>query len=208
MDAIVMLASSRYIKFGDCKTQGEAVEKMAGGTGNIERFAEKDPFPDFKQRFLYNKEVDDMIRNLKDELLVAFKLYSGREDTPGEAKSMSMAEYVELLAALGIDQEITERAVRLSFVRAKETTIDEADSRSKHKKLKFVEFLEVFSRVALAVHCAEKGVREGPSMQIDKGDFQDVLQRVFEEVATLARRSMKRSRTKSMFQMAAAAVAR
>jgi len=198
LDAIVQLATCRFIKYGGETpplTLARAVEKLA--VEHVAKFAEKDPFPDFKEKFLYNKTADDIIREVKDKMLVAFKLHSGRDDTPGEAKTMSMGEYVELLAWCKIDGRITERATRLSFVRAKETVIDETDARSVHKKLKFVEFLEVMSRVAFAVYCCEKvggSEREVEGMLVDVDEFYRCMREVFELVVGRADAASKKGR--------------
>jgi hypothetical protein len=193
LDAIVMIASSRYVKFGTPpRTQAQAVEELA--VSHIEKFAEKDPFPDFKQKFLYNKVADDIFREPKDDLLTVFRMHSGRDDTPGEAKTMSLAEYVELLVALGIDQEITERSFRLSFVRSKETTINETEPRSVHKKLRFVEWLEVMGRVAFAIHCTRNGTREVSGMQVNAQEYHACLKELVERLVARARLFSKKKK--------------
>jgi len=48
-------------------------------------------------------------------------LYSGRENLPGEAKTMSIGEFVQLADdADVIDDYLVERTVRLAYVRAKQ----------------------------------------------------------------------------------------
>lgn len=97
---------------------------------------------------MYNKTSDRIYVQRKAELMNVFKKFSGKEDKPGEAKTMGLSEYLDMIETAGIDNDITERNLKLAFVRSKETSVDENSSKSKHKQLKFVEFLETIGRLA------------------------------------------------------------
>jgi len=187
LDAFVQLAICRFVKFGTPRRgQAEAVKELTAE--HAAKNAERDPYGrNFKEKFLHNSTVDGIIRAEKEDLLVAFKMHSGRDDMPGEARTMSMPEYMELLTALNLDGVITERSMKLSFVRAKETTVDETEARSRHKKLNFVEFLEAMGRVAFAVYCVEKDERETVGMVVDLPELNASLETVFGKIARRAR---------------------
>ena len=89
-----------------------------------------------------------------------FKKFSGKEDKPGEAKTMSLGEYLDLLEVSGLDARATERSVKLAFVRSKETALDETDPKSKSRQLKFVEFLECIGRLAAILWREEVSITE------------------------------------------------
>ncbi|GMH84500.1 hypothetical protein TrVE_jg8017 [Triparma verrucosa] len=153
MDAICQVAASKYIKFGKKRAAGEkqallseAVRLLA--SDNVEKYAERDTETDFRKTYLYNKKADRIYVKHKKSLMEIFKRFSGREDKPGESKTMGLGEYLEMLETVGVDAETTERSVKLAFVRSKETSLDETDPKSKSRQLKFVEFLECCGRLA------------------------------------------------------------
>lgn len=154
LDAICQVASCKYIRYGDTKKMSEAVGKLC--QQQISKYAERDIETDFRKNKLYNKVADKIYADKKRELLAVFKRYSGKEDKPGEAKTMSLSEYLEMLEAANIDDEVTERNLKLAFVRSKETSLDENDAKSKHRQLKFVEFLEAVGRIANFYFAAAK----------------------------------------------------
>ena len=192
LDAICQVAASKYIKFRpkgkDEKRAmlGEAVKMLS--EKNIETGAERDTEVDFRKKYLYNKRADNIYRDSKQELMKVFKKFSGKEDKPGEAKTMSMSEYLDLLEVSGLDTRATERSVKLAFVRSKETVLDETDPKSKSRQLKFVEFLESIGRLAAILWREEGGM-----------DFMGWLQDVIAELIKVVAR-------KKTLAMAAAAV--
>ncbi|GMH52903.1 hypothetical protein TrLO_g10241 [Triparma laevis f. longispina] len=166
MDAICQVAASKYIKFGKKREKGEkqallseAVRLLA--SDNVEKYAERDTETDFRNTYLYNKKADRIYVKHKKNLMEVFKRFSGREDKPGESKTMGLSEYLELLEVVNVDSETTERSVKLAFVRSKETSLDETDPKSKSRQLKFVEFLECCGRLAFIYFEDGGGVKGG-----------------------------------------------
>ena len=155
LDAICQIANSKYIKYGDCKAMSDAVGNLC--RDNVIKFAERDKETDFREKKLYNKVSDRIYVQHKTELMSVFKKFSGKEDKPGEAKTMSLTEYLDMVEVALIDNDITERNLKLAFVRSKETSLDENSAKSKHRQLKFVEFLEAIGRLANFYELASNG---------------------------------------------------
>jgi hypothetical protein len=101
-----------------------------------------------RRKRYYNEPCDLLLKKFQPQLQQVYRLYSGKENALGEPKRVSISEWIQLTERAGfVDDVFTMREVKLSYLRAQETAVDEQDS-DQHRKMAFVEFIEALARVA------------------------------------------------------------
>jgi hypothetical protein len=146
LDLLVSLAVAKYVYSGRKPTPSVALRTLLDE--HVRWCAGPDP-GDFRQRWLYNSAVDELLSRKEDTMLLVFQHNSGEENSGSEAKTMSFGEWQRMLDNAGLlDDCLSDRPMRLAYVRSKCACISMFDREQSFHKMTFTEFVEAICRIA------------------------------------------------------------
>jgi hypothetical protein len=125
----------------------------------------------WRWRRLYNEPCDLVFKLNAVPLKRLYSRFSGAEDGIGEQKRVSMSEWVLLMSRAGFCDEIfTVREVRLSYIRAKQTEVDEQAGNNSNRKMLWIEFVEAIARAAEMMDLTYSVVKD-PDVKLAQSAF-------------------------------------
>ena len=99
-----------------------------------------------------------VFRKYEDSLRDLYSQYTGAENFPTEAKTMSSTEFMAFMYSRNlIDDIVGLKFPLLAYIRSKETQINELDDKRKHRQMIFAEFLEALGRLSFFTWKANNG---------------------------------------------------
>jgi hypothetical protein len=117
METLTKLALAKFWKKDGPLTRAQSIEKLL--TEHIFPNAQKDDGNKWRWDRLYNEPCDMAFKAVLPSFHALYNKFSGRENFPGERKTMCKDEFTEMMeCALVVDQTFTTREVVLCYVRA------------------------------------------------------------------------------------------
>jgi len=140
VDAIVSLATTKFLKTKKCSTNHEALKMLLDK--HIIPKSDMVVQREFRTKRMYVESVDVVLRRNLGVLEALYKKYSGKTNLPNEkVKTVSSGEWQELCDDANlVDDGFIDRHIRVIYVRSIETAIDELHDKS-FRSMNFCEFL-------------------------------------------------------------------
>ncbi|GMH85835.1 hypothetical protein TL16_g10356 [Triparma laevis f. inornata] len=140
MDAIVSLATTKFLKTRKCSMNHEALKMLLDS--HIIPKSDMLVQREFRLKKMYVESVDVVLRRNLGVIEALYKKYSGKTNLPNEKnKTVSSSEWQELCDDANlVDDGFIDRHIRVIYVRSIETAIDELHDKS-FRTMNFCEFL-------------------------------------------------------------------
>lgn len=154
VEILVRVAFDRYLRNRVCKNTVEAFQFFL--QENLEKLIQVNSSEQWRQKHLYEENVDIVLRAFKFVFEVTFKNYSGKKALPGQKAFMSLEEFKAFCyESKIIEASVPARDLEGCFYLAMNLQVDELYEK-KHVEMTYLEFLEAFCR-AVAISSVGEG---------------------------------------------------
>jgi hypothetical protein len=146
MEMMVRIAGSVWMSKENDATWTDVTKNLFENHANVffEQFVRAQPWRD---TCFWCEENDYIMKQHKLIIDNVYHKYSGAKTLPGKKKFMSLSEVKQLIDHSGIDKDITERDISISFNCSMMTQVDELTS-ERIFEMSFTEFIELIGRLA------------------------------------------------------------
>ena len=143
-EILVRIAFDRYVRNKVCKNIVEAFQCFL--QDNLEKLIQINSSEQWRQKHLYEENVDIILRAFKLVFEAAFKVYSGKKALPGQKAFMSFEEFKAFCnESKIIEASVPARDLEGCFYLAMNLQVDELYEK-KHLEMTYLEFLEALCR--------------------------------------------------------------
>ena len=142
-------------------------------------FAQFSAEQSFRETTIWVEPVDYILKLHKVILDSVWKTFSGSRTLPGDRPWMSLDEYRLLIKRAGLEKEIVDRDINLTFNISIQTQVDELDS-TRCFEMHYVEYLESICRLADKVSLPNLyySLEEGESLGREERDSQPLCMKI------------------------------
>lgn len=145
IEILIRIAFDKYIRNRVFKSVFEAFKHFL--SEGLQVLIENNVSEKWRQKFLYEENVDIVLRAFKSVFEAGFRVYSGKKTLPGQKAFMSLEEFKALCSeSKVIDAFVPARDLEGCFFLSMNWQVDELYEK-KHLEMNFFEFLEAFCRV-------------------------------------------------------------